>query len=650
MTDDISARVEAELNILDEILDDNADVFEEIAKELATGGANTDAQNSSIPPDVINDDAEIVSSDSKDPPDKCGEDLVQEAGSEIETENSRDNPKETDDTKPVENITIEAVATVKVEIEDEPMDVVEGIKVEDEAKSMECGDDAIKSEKQVADDISIDGNESSLSSLDKISADEIDIPISETKEEPVPVEGTEVSSIDPNAASASVSKGDNDKSPKGEKKAKMSKKKNSDSSTKIWPEDSVLDVCGTCKNDGNKEPDLPDFDTRSEVSTSSSDKSDSSSSSCDSCSNSIYESERAPHKAVKESKHRKRSRTPKVRSYKKKKQPRKVKYDYNTKLNYLFRDARFFLIKSNNAENVTLSKAKGVWSTPPQNEARLNQAFRESRNVLLIFSVKESGKFAGLARLSSESRRDVPPISWVLPPGLSAKALGGVFKVDWICRKELPFPKTQHLYNPWNEGKPVKIGRDGQELEPRVAEELCRLFPLDEGIDLTPILRKSKEASRLLRPAHTWRRDEVTGQPAPRFFESRGRETGRERRRHLDENCYVEPRRSFADAYRENTRDRSPLRLSRSRERHYNPSYYSYPRGGHSTSHLHFYSASQFEPPPPIRYYDGIATPDYAIRASRQEKRSYDRSVDEFLKRTSERRERDRDRRYRDRR
>lgn len=69
----------------------------------------------------------------------------------------------------------------------------------------------------------------------------------------------------------------------------------------------------------------------------------------------------------------------------------------------------------------------------------------------------------------------------VLPPGLSAKALGGVFKVDWICRKELPFTSTLHLYNPWNDGKQVKIGRDGQEIEPRVAEELCRLFPEDEG-------------------------------------------------------------------------------------------------------------------------------------------------------------------------
>lgn len=68
-------------------------------------------------------------------------------------------------------------------------------------------------------------------------------------------------------------------------------------------------------------------------------------------------------------------------------------YDYMTKLNYLFRDTRFFLIKSNNADNVDISKKNSVWATLPQNEANLNQAFKESRNVLLIFSVNESGEF-----------------------------------------------------------------------------------------------------------------------------------------------------------------------------------------------------------------------------------------------------------------
>ena len=33
-----------------------------------------------------------------------------------------------------------------------------------------------------------------------------------------------------------------------------------------------------------------------------------------------------------------------------------------------------------------------------------------------------------------------------------------------FCRGDLSFQKVQHLYNPWNEGKPVKIGRDGQVL------------------------------------------------------------------------------------------------------------------------------------------------------------------------------------------
>ena len=42
------------------------------------------------------------------------------------------------------------------------------------------------------------------------------------------------------------------------------------------------------------------------------------------------------------------------------------------------RGARFFLVKSNNHENVALAKAKGVWSTPPQNEAKFNQAYRVS--------------------------------------------------------------------------------------------------------------------------------------------------------------------------------------------------------------------------------------------------------------------------------
>ena len=48
----------------------------------------------------------------------------------------------------------------------------------------------------------------------------------------------------------------------------------------------------------------------------------------------------------------------------------------SSKMKYIFRGARYFLIKSNNHENVALAKAKGVWSTPPQNEIKLNNAIK----------------------------------------------------------------------------------------------------------------------------------------------------------------------------------------------------------------------------------------------------------------------------------
>lgn len=340
-------------------------------------------------------------------------------------------------------------------------------------------------------------------------------------------------------------------------------------------------------------------------------------------------------------------------------------YDYLTKLNYLFRDARFFVIKSNNAENITLSKARGVWSTLPQNEANLNQAFKESRNVLLIFSVKESGRFAGFARLNCESRHDVPAISWVLPPGLSAKALGGVFKVDWVCRKELPFSSTMHLYNPWNEGKPVKIGRDGQEIEPRVAEELCRLFPEDDGIEITPILRLAKDAAKKngLRGRDGQRHPKARMPIAARTsaYGYRGRGSSYSRRKFFMTSRGLT---SSSSAYRRSVSPRSRDRYlfyERESPRPYTAAAAEAYVADYMRTMQHqlpplpyvpppgLYSSGYDSLPPPPRYYDGLPLADYSSSrlSSYPDKRSYDRSVDEFLWRTTDRsRERVRDSRH----
>ncbi|CAF4391107.1 unnamed protein product [Rotaria socialis] len=161
-------------------------------------------------------------------------------------------------------------------------------------------------------------------------------------------------------------------------------------------------------------------------------------------------------------------------------------------LRHIFSDAVYFLIKSGNEENISLAKSKGVWSTPPANEQKLNRSFRDHRNVILIFSVAESKAFQGFARMSCEARHDSQPVHWILPPGMSNRAFSGVIYIDWITCRSLPFGKTSHLFNSWNENKPVKIGRDGQEIEPRCAEALCRLFPSDPTIDIIAIATKAK--------------------------------------------------------------------------------------------------------------------------------------------------------------
>ncbi|XP_021370726.1 YTH domain-containing protein 1-like isoform X2 [Mizuhopecten yessoensis] len=357
-----------------------------------------------------------------------------------------------------------------------------------------------------------------------------------------------------------------------------------------------------------------------------------------------------------------------------------------SKLKYLFRGARYFLIKSNNHENVALAKAKGVWSTPPQNEAKLNQAFRSCDNVILIFSVKESGKFQGFARIVEESTKDHPPIRWVLPPGLSARALSGVFKLDWINRRELSFTKTSHLHNSWNDNKPVKIGRDGQEIEARCGETVCKMFPSDNNVDLSAIVRKAKKSRH-------GSRTRVIDQRRREPFRGGGGASGPRRgdfnrRRRFRDDIFDSPRRKrfrsdmdrdsglFKDRRMDN---RTPRYAGVRRDTFINGSYNDYIREfAHARAPPPPMHHPYGPPPPgfghmePMPPYPGHyerprefmpSGPDYssqdavASRSRVTDKRSYERDVDDFLRRTSHPsrssrdRSRDRDRhRHRDRR
>ena len=54
--------------------------------------------------------------------------------------------------------------------------------------------------------------------------------------------------------------------------------------------------------------------------------------------------------------------------------------------------------------------------------------------------------------------------------------MGGTFRVEWKRRVDLPFEATHQMYNPLNEGKPVRICRDGQEVPHELGMQLTRMM------------------------------------------------------------------------------------------------------------------------------------------------------------------------------
>ncbi len=72
---------------------------------------------------------------------------------------------------------------------------------------------------------------------------------------------------------------------------------------------------------------------------------------------------------------------------------------------------RFFILKSHSLEELERSVKEGTWATQPHNEDVLDQAFRNSRDVFLIFSANQSGEWFGVARMASSIKaQKVQPV------------------------------------------------------------------------------------------------------------------------------------------------------------------------------------------------------------------------------------------------
>ncbi|XP_010926956.1 zinc finger CCCH domain-containing protein 45 [Elaeis guineensis] len=178
--------------------------------------------------------------------------------------------------------------------------------------------------------------------------------------------------------------------------------------------------------------------------------------------------------------------------------------------------SRYFIVKSCNRENLEISVQQGVWATQKSNEAKLNEAFESSENVILIFSINRTRHFQGCAKMTSKIGGYIGGGNWKYAHGTAH--YGRNFSVKWLKLCELSFNKTHHLRNPYNDNLPVKISRDCQELEPFIGEQLASLLYLEPDSELMAMLIAA-ESKREEEKAKGVSTDDATDNPDIVLFE-----------------------------------------------------------------------------------------------------------------------------------
>ena len=205
-------------------------------------------------------------------------------------------------------------------------------------------------------------------------------------------------------------------------------------------------------------------------------------------------------------------------------------------------DAKYYIIKSSNQENIDLSRKYSEWATTKSNEIKLNDAFRNSKNVFLIFSVNKSAQYQGFARMCSEITNKFGHY-WKntgrdFLSNLETIKLGGCFKIEWITYANLNFNRLSAFTNPLNNNEPIKKSRDTQELPAKQGKEISRLFeiPMKEIKEEVPVVveQKYEESSSddIFGEAEIKRKDNTEGDRVDR--KRRDKERDKDRGREKD--------------------------------------------------------------------------------------------------------------------
>ncbi|KAL8216317.1 hypothetical protein R6Q57_023154 [Mikania cordata] len=143
-------------------------------------------------------------------------------------------------------------------------------------------------------------------------------------------------------------------------------------------------------------------------------------------------------------------------------------------------NAKFFVIKSYSEDDVHKSIKYNVWSSTPNGNKKLNNAYEEAQKlslvdskgcpIFLFFSVNASGQFCGIAEMTGRVDFHKDMDFW------QQDKWSGSFPVKWHIIKDVPNPHFRHIILENNEHKPVTNSRDTQEIKYKKGIEMLKVF------------------------------------------------------------------------------------------------------------------------------------------------------------------------------
>jgi hypothetical protein len=103
---------------------------------------------------------------------------------------------------------------------------------------------------------------------------------------------------------------------------------------------------------------------------------------------------------------------------------------------------RYFILKSLSQYDLDLSVQKNLWATQKHNEDILDQAYRTSKEVYLIFGVNKSGEFYGYAKMTGPVRQGEQRVSWATRTDSSSSSRSSLSPVAGRLPLSEPIPEA----------------------------------------------------------------------------------------------------------------------------------------------------------------------------------------------------------------